>query len=159
MDRRDFLKASIGAAAAFRTAQAMPGDKFRWACTSGMFRNLDGQPDSTLKTISDYGFQGVEAALQLEQSCGSAMELKNRMDRHEIACANYWGGGEYYNPQNPEAVRATVADNIGLARDHVAVCGGRPRAESQSHLARHGRPSDTELVDDRRNERPCENPQ
>jgi hypothetical protein len=39
----------------------MPGDKFRWACTSGMFRNMDGQPDSTLKTISDYGFQGVEA--------------------------------------------------------------------------------------------------
>jgi sugar phosphate isomerase/epimerase len=125
LNRRDFLKASIAAAAAFRTAQAMPGDKFRWACTSGMFRNMGGQPNYTLKTISDYGFQGVEATLDLEKTCGSAKELKSRMDKYDIACANYWGGGDYYNPKNPEAVRATVADNIALAKDHVAVCGGR----------------------------------
>ncbi len=124
LHRRNFLKASIGAAAAFRAAQAMPGDKFRWACTSGMFRVMDGQPDSTLKMISDYGFQGVEASMLLEKSCGSAKELKTRMDKYNVACANYWGGGDYYDPQNPAAVRATVADNIALARDHIAVCGG-----------------------------------
>jgi len=125
LNRRSFLKASIAAAAAFRNAYAMPGDKFRWACTSGMFRNMDGQPDSTLQTISEYGFQGVEASLDLEKTCGSTKELKRRMDKYDIACANYWGWGDYYNPLKPEAVRATVADNIALAKDHVAVCGGR----------------------------------
>ena len=57
----EFSQGAAKAAAAFRTAQAMPGDRFRWACTSGMFRNLEGQPDSTLKTISDYGFPGTRS--------------------------------------------------------------------------------------------------
>ena len=46
------------------------------------------------------------------------------MDQYGVACANYWGSGEYYDPANPAKVRATVEDNISLARDHVAVCGG-----------------------------------
>lgn len=46
------------------------------------------------------------------------------MDKYTIACANYWGGGDYYDPANPDKVRATVDENIGLARDHIAVCGG-----------------------------------
>jgi hypothetical protein len=75
VNRRDFLRTSIGAAVAFRTAHAMAGDKFRWACTSGMFRPLPGQPDATLKMLSDYGFQGIEASMQLEKAAGSAQEL------------------------------------------------------------------------------------
>jgi inosose dehydratase len=124
MHRRDFVRAGIGAAVAFRAAHAMSGDKFRWSCTSGMFRKMDGQPDATLKTISENGFQGVEASMLLEQSAGSAKELKARMDKYNVACANYWGGGNYFDPKNPDKVAATVADNIGLAKDHIAVCGG-----------------------------------
>ena len=124
LHRRDFLKASMGMAVAFRAAHAMTGDKFRWACTSGMFRSLDGQPDSTLKMISDYGYHGIEASMQLEKACGSARELKTRMDKYKVACANYWGGGNYFDAANPAKVRATVEDNIGLAKDHIAVCGG-----------------------------------
>jgi sugar phosphate isomerase/epimerase len=124
LHRRDFLKASMAAVASFRAAHAMTGDKFRWACTSGMFRSLPDQPDSTLKMLSDYGFQGIEASMQLEKDAGSARELKARMDKYKVACANYWGGGNYFDPSDPAKVRATVEDNIGLARDHVAVCGG-----------------------------------
>ena len=119
MNRRDFVRAGIGAAVAFRAAHAMSGDKFRWSCTSGMFRKMDGQPDATLKMISENGFQGVEASMLLEQSAGSAKELKARMDKYNVACANYWGGGNYFDPKNPDKVAATVADNIGLANDHI----------------------------------------
>jgi inosose dehydratase len=124
LHRRDFLRASVGAAVAFRAAHAMPGDKFRWACTSGMFRKLDGQPDSTLKMLSDYGFHGIEASMVLEKTAGTARDLKAKMDKYNVACANYWGGGTYFDPEDPAKVRATVEDNIALAREHIAVCGG-----------------------------------
>jgi sugar phosphate isomerase/epimerase len=124
LNRRDFFRNGLGAALAFRAAHAMPGDKFRWACTSGMFKAMDGQPDSTLKMVAAYGFEGLEASMLLEQSCGTARALKAKMDQYGVACANYWGSGEYYDPANPAKVRATVEDNVSLARDHVAVCGG-----------------------------------
>jgi inosose dehydratase len=124
LQRREFLRAGIAAAVAFRTAYAMAGDKFRWACTSGMFSKLDGQPDSTLKMVSENGFHGVEASIALENAAGSARELKSRMDKYNVACANYWGTGEYFNAQDPAKVRATIENNIGLAKDHISVCGG-----------------------------------
>jgi inosose dehydratase len=136
VNRRDFLRASIGAGVAFRAAHAMAGDKFRWACTSSMFRSLPNQPDDTLKMLSDYGFQGIEALIELENAAGSAQALKKRMDQYKIACANYWGGGSrcgdgpcvgsnYYDPAHPDQVRATIDNNIDLARNHIVVCGGR----------------------------------
>jgi len=124
LHRRDFLRASVGAAVAFRAAHAMAGDKFRWACTSGMFRSLPNQPDDTLKMLSDYGFQGIEGSMQLEKAAGSAQAMKKALDKYGVACANYWGGGDYYDPSDPAKVRATIADNIDLAKNHIAVCGG-----------------------------------
>jgi inosose dehydratase len=123
LDRRKFV-ATCFAAAAVR-AYGMPGDRFRWACTSGMFRTMPNQPDDTLKMLSNYGYQGIEASMLLESSCkGGAREFKSKLDSYNIACANYWGAGTYWDPANPAEVRATVANNIALARDHIAVCGG-----------------------------------
>jgi inosose dehydratase len=124
VNRRDFLRVSVGAAVAFRAAHAMAGDKFRWACTSGMFRPLPNQPDDTLKMLADYGFQGIEASMQLEKAAGTVQDFKKKLDQYGIACANYWGQGDYYDPANPDKVRATIEDNIDLAKNHIAVCGG-----------------------------------
>jgi inosose dehydratase len=123
LNRRDFLRAGVGAAIAFRAAHAMAGDKFRWACTSGMFRPLPNLPDDALKMLSDHGFHGIEATLEIEKPCGSAQEFKKRLDKYNIACANYWGAGDYYDPANPDMVRATIADNLDIARNHIVVCG------------------------------------
>jgi inosose dehydratase len=128
LTRRGFLETSLGVAALGANAVRLlgkPGDKFRWACTSGMFKDLPNQPDDTLKLLSEYGFEGLECSTKLEQSCRSVHEFKAKLDQYKIACANYWGVGDYYDPANPEKVRATVADNISIARDHIAVCGGK----------------------------------
>jgi inosose dehydratase len=101
-----------------------PGDKFRWACTSGMFRSLPNQPDDTLKMVSDYGFEGLECSIALEKNCKDVQEFKAKLEKYHVACANYWGSGDYFNPGDPSKVRATIADNISLAKDHIAVCGG-----------------------------------
>jgi len=128
LNRRQFFGTSIGAAAlssAAIRAFGMPGDKFRWACTSGMFRPLPNQPDDTLKMLSDYGYQGIEASMFLEDACkGGVQEFKSKLEKYKIALSNYWGGGDYLDPANPGKVRATIENNITLARDHIAVCGG-----------------------------------
>ena len=50
----------------------------------------------------------------------------------------HWGGGEYCNPQNPEAVpRHRVLNDRSGEKSYVAVCGGRV-LKSQSPLARPG---------------------
>lgn len=74
--------------------------------------------------LADYGSQGIEASIQLKRDCGSAKELKARMDKYDIACANHCGGGDYDDPANRAKVRPTVEDNIGLAQDHITICGG-----------------------------------
>jgi hypothetical protein len=74
--------------------------------------------------LADYGSQGIEASIQLKRAYGSAKELQARMDKYHIACANPLGGGDYYDRANRAKVRATVEDNIGLARAHIAICGG-----------------------------------
>jgi len=128
MNRRQFVGAGLGAAALGANAVrllGMPGDKFRWACTYGMFRSLPHQPDDTLKMLADYGFQGLECNIALEKACKDIHEFKAKLDHYKIACANYWGVGDYWDPANPEKVRATIADNIDLAKNHIAVCGGR----------------------------------
>lgn len=129
LNRRDFFKASLSAAAlgsvAIR-ALGMPGDKFKWACTSGMFRVMPNQPDDTLKLLSDYGYQGVEASMALESSCkGGVPEFKAKLAQYKIAISNYWGGGNYFDPANPAKVRETIEDNIGLAKNHIAPLGGK----------------------------------
>jgi len=121
LNRRDFFGASLGAAIA---AYGSPGDKFRWSCTSGMFRSLDHQPDATLKAISQNGFQGIEASVELAKACRTIGEFKAKLDLYHLACANFWSGGDYYNSANPAKVRKTVEHNIALARDYIAPCAG-----------------------------------
>lgn len=123
LNRREFIGAGLGLGAAL-AAYALPGDKFRWACTSGMFRALTPQPQATLQTISKYGFHGLEATVQLADSAGSVAKFKEALNAHNLAIATFWGGGVYWDPSNSAKVRETIANNIKLARDHVAPCGG-----------------------------------
>jgi inosose dehydratase len=124
MNRREFLQAGLGLAAA-TAAYAAPGDKFRWACTSGMFRALTPQPQATLATIARHGFHGLEATVQLANSAGSVANFKQALNAHGLAIATFWGGGVYWDAENPAKVRDTIADNINLARNYVAPCGGK----------------------------------
>jgi len=129
LNRREFLATVAGVGAAI-AAHALPGDKFRWACTSGMFSRLTPQPDATLQTIARYGFHGLEATVQLANSAGSVAKFKEAMNAHNLALATFWGGGVYWDPSNAAKVRATIEDNIKLARDYVAPCGGTSRTEA-----------------------------
>jgi sugar phosphate isomerase/epimerase len=124
LNRREFLGATLGVGAAM-TAFALPGDKFRWACTSGMFRVLNPQPEITLQMIAKYGFHGLEATVLLADSAGSVAKFRQAMDAHNLAVATFWGGGVYWDPANPARVKETVANNIMLARDYIAPCGGK----------------------------------
>jgi sugar phosphate isomerase/epimerase len=125
MNRREFLGAGLGLGAAAVGAYAMPGDKFRWACTSGMFRPLTPQPKATLETIALYGFHGLEATTELADSAGSIARFTDALKAHNLAIATFWGGGVYWEASNSAKVRDTVQNNIKLARDYVAPCGGK----------------------------------
>jgi inosose dehydratase len=123
LNRREFIGAGLGLGAAL-AAHALPGDKFRWACTSGMFRALTPQPRATLQTIAKYGFHGLEATVQLADSAGSVAKFKEALKAHNLAIATFWGGGVYWDASSSAKVRDTIADNIKIARDYVAPCGG-----------------------------------
>src|SRR5919197_336467 len=107
VNRREFLGASVGVGVAAVRALAVPGDKFRWACTSGMFSRLTPQPQATLHTIAAYGFHGLEATAQLANSAGSVARFKEAMAANGLAIATFWGGGWYWDPANPAKVRET----------------------------------------------------
>lgn len=125
MNRREFLGAGIGVGAAAVAAYALPGDKFRWACTSGMFSRMTPQPQATLHTIATYGFHGLEATTQLANSAGSVSRFKEALNAHDLVIATFWGGGVYWDPSNAANVRDTIENNVTLARDYVAPCGGK----------------------------------
>ncbi len=122
LNRREFLAASLSMSA---VAYALPGDRFRWACTSGMFRELTPQPEATLKNVAKYGFHGLEAYPELADGLGSVNKFNAALNAHGLAIATFWGGGVYWDPKNAANVRKTVAENIRLARDYVAPCGGK----------------------------------
>ena len=125
MNRREFLGAGIGVGAAAIAAYALPGDKFRWSCTSGMFARMTPQPQATLQTIAKYGFHGLEATAQLADSAGSVTKFKEALGAHNLGLATFWGGGVYWDPSAAAKVRDTVDNNIKLAREYVAPCGGK----------------------------------
>jgi sugar phosphate isomerase/epimerase len=125
VNRREFLGAGLGLGAAAIGAHALPGDRFRWACTSGMFSRLTPQPEATLQTIERYGFHGLEATVQLADGAGSVAKFKEALNAHNLALATFWGGGVYWDQSNSARVRDTIENNIKLARDYVAPCGGK----------------------------------
>jgi hypothetical protein len=84
MNRREFLGAGIGVGAAAIAAYALPSDRFRWACTSGMFSRMTPQPQATLQTIAKYGFHGLEATTQLANSAGSVGKFKDLLGRRRV---------------------------------------------------------------------------
>ena len=142
MNRREFLGTTIGVCGSAVAAYALPGDRFRWACTSGMFAALKPQPEATLATISKYGFHGLEATVSLADSAGSMAAFNRALDQHNLKVATFWGGGTYWDPANPDRVRETVAQNIRLARDYVAPAGGTYlKVNLNQRAAAHSRPN------------------
>jgi len=127
LNRREFLGASLGAAAV--AAQAAPTDKFRWAMNGGFFRPMSGMyeapgllphPEEGLKWIARYGFQGVEEFLQdmPKYIDKPPAEFKALLDASGLAMCTI--GGRV----NPNEGQQTIDEAVELAR-FIAACGGR----------------------------------
>ena len=111
MHRRDFLKAGMGAAVAFRAAQAMPGNKFRWACTSVMFEPWRASPIPRSNGFQTTASRGVEGSMRLERSLQRRERTEAAMDKYSRAWRT-WGDGNT-TIRATRKVRATVEYNTG----------------------------------------------
>jgi sugar phosphate isomerase/epimerase len=120
--RREFLRASVGAAVAFRAAHAMAGDKFRWACTSGFFAELQPQPEATFKALANYGFHGIETSRADVDHYKSVAEFNAALHASGIELCTISALGDYFNP---DKTKDTIKNCAAIARDLIAPCGGK----------------------------------
>ena len=97
LNRREFLAAGIGTAV---VAQAMQGDKMRFAMSGHEFRHTPPHPEAGIKMTARYGYHGLEPfqediAKYLDKPPAA---LKEVLDASGLALCTVGSGGQYLDP-------------------------------------------------------------
>jgi len=111
LNRRELLIAGAGAVA----AQAMTGDKMRYAMSGHEFRKTPPHPETGIKMTARYGYHGLEPfqediAKYLDKP---PEELKKVLDASGLALATVGSGGQYLDPNK---IAQTIENNAARAR-------------------------------------------
>ena len=114
LTRREFLYAGLGAAVAAR-ANALPGDRMRYAMSGHQFRTTPPHPETGVKMAARYGYHGLEP---FEDDMRPYLErppeaFKNVLDASGLALCTIGSGGQYLDPAR---IQATVESNAARAR-------------------------------------------
>jgi inosose dehydratase len=114
LTRREFLGAGLGAAIAAR-AQALPGDRMRYAMSGHQFRTMPPHPETGIKIAARYGYHGLEPFQDdmpqyLEQPPEA---FKKILDASGLALCTIGSGGQYLDPRR---IQETIESNATRAR-------------------------------------------
>ncbi len=139
LNRREFVYAGLGVAAAATRAFALPADRFRWAISSHMFTPLKPHPETGIKVAARFGFHGIEPwGNELQAYLSQPPEVfKRLLDASGISISSVASGGEYLDttklPATLESHRtnAKFASHFGC-KALKANLGRRPGTENLS---------------------------
>jgi inosose dehydratase len=120
LTRREFLGASLCAAAASR-ADALPGDRMRYAMSGHQFRTTLPHPETGIQIAARYGYHGLEP---FEDDMPHYLErppqdFKKLLDAAGLALCTVGSGGQYLDAAR---LPRTIESNTARAR-YIKVFG------------------------------------
>jgi len=122
LTRREFLYTGLAAAVAAR-AQALPGDRMRYAMSGHQFRTTPPHPETGIKMAAQYGYHGIEPFQDdMPQYLKRPPEdFKALLDAAGLALCTIGSGGQYLDPAK---IQETIDSNAARAR-YIAHFGCR----------------------------------
>ena len=120
--RREFMLSGLAAAVEAR-AQALPGDRMRYAMSGHQFRTTPPHPETGIKMAAQYGYHGIEPFQDdMPQYLKRPPEdFKALLDAAGLALCTIGSGGQYLDPAK---IQETIDANAARAR-YIAHFGCR----------------------------------
>jgi len=126
LHRREFLGASLGAAAAAAIASGAPANKIRWAISGSIMFGRDADIDK-IKTgaqmAAKYGFEGIEPfTFNVSRFLDKPLELKAVFDPLGLKLSTCSNGGDFVTA---EGSKKTIDKNFKFSRDFLVPLGSK----------------------------------